>query len=1194
MHDEDQNQGQGINVKSNDADQPKDESSDDPHNSQINNVTAKSQGTGAHHDEADEPKHHKKSHTTREVTDPVTHLPIKIRDFTEADLKNSKDDAAAPDSAGARSASVASSKTQQSHGHAQASGQKAHEGLEQALPMPAYVDAQPEIARLLFKAMAASAVLISSTSLLSYFLMSWVFQIERVHMSTTLRYIAVAFCSILDVAVAIFILWSAAQWTQKKTKHLWDGEVSHTQKKDMDRQLAQEPSETVLWLNRLIGTIWPLVNPDLFISMADMLEDVMQASLPRFVRMVSVEDIGQGSEAVRILGIKIIPKGAANEDVAEDDPPKHDQSDMEGKAGAGQTDQNGNEQAGHSRDTKQEGHEDTQESDEGTSGSGMEAEQGEFVNVEIAFAYHANRQLKRFRDRAKNFHMLLAFYLPGHLKIPVWLELRGVVGTVRARLQLTSDPPFVTLCTMTFLGQPKVDISCVPLLKKGPNIMDLPFISNFVQSSIDAATAESVAPKSNIFDLQAMLSGDGIKKDTASRGIVVIRIHRAFDFKPGDTGIPVLSSSSSDPYVSVGWAKFGKPEWSSRVIVGEMHPYWEEQTALLVGPEELAADESLRVILWDSDRLTADDDLGRIELNLKQLMRNQQSDGKMWDRVDGFRALSAGEAMPGKLSWSVGYFSKTRLQDSQVQRQYNSDTINTVDELRNEVFKQAGRKLREAATDETEEVEQLKEQDFENTQAEVVSDSPPLEEYPSGILSIQIHQILGLQLEDISGHASNDREQDQLEGHQSDLPNSYCTVTLNHQRIYKTRVKPQNAQPFFNAGTERFVRDWRTASLFIAARDARVHEDDALLGFVNLPLAQLFRSRKASRLNGSFPLAGGIGYGRVKISLVFRSVQMQGLTKELGWDWGTLRIAPEVTASENLPKGLQAHRIKFRTSLGRVKMHSSSHKDHDVHDSSTDIVAKWTAKHDQPLMLPVRRRYAANMTIEFRTSSAILKDKTPAWAVLWLKDIPDQEEMTLSVPVFKGNLARARTNVLPEEECGERLGVLNIKLCFLRGLSKYHRGIAKKDPDVANVMEVLSSARDNGELDGVTGDATSDVDDSDSSESEDERKENRDPATSGGARHRAASSKRHHHGGQDGTDSSDDDGVKEEQEGGLLNDIKGYKRHSGQLHRTHRGIMQWKAPRTLKWMKHKAEGVAEDVGSLGRHKERQPGVETEV
>lgn len=63
-----------------------------------------------------------------------------------------------------------------------------------------------------------------------------------------------------------------------------------------------------------------------------------------------------------------------------------------------------------------------------------------------------------------------------------------------------------------------------------------------------------------------------------------------------------------------------------------------------MGPEEVNAEERIRIQLWDSDRTSADDDLGRIEVDLKELMHSPQSNGKMWDRTDGFLALEGAYA----------------------------------------------------------------------------------------------------------------------------------------------------------------------------------------------------------------------------------------------------------------------------------------------------------------------------------------------------------------------------------------------------------------------------------------------------------------------------------------------------------------------------------------------------------------------
>src|SRR5438128_2640803 len=86
------------------------------------------------------------------------------------------------------------------------------------------------------------------------------------------------------------------------------------------------------------------------------------------------------------------------------------------------------------------------------------------------------------------------------------------------------------------------------------------------------------------------------------------------------------------------------------------------------------------------------------------------------------------------------------------------------------------------------------------------------------------------------------------------MPNSYCHIILNNKKIYRTRTKPKNSKPFFNAGTERFVRDWRDSEVIVSVRDAREREDDPLMGLVYLPLKRMFAER--SQVVDNFPLLG--------------------------------------------------------------------------------------------------------------------------------------------------------------------------------------------------------------------------------------------------------------------------------------------------------------------------------------------------
>lgn len=49
------------------------------------------------------------------------------------------------------------------------------------------------------------------------------------------------------------------------------------------------------------------INPDMFIPMADMVEDIMQQSLPGFVDAVKIADIGQGTNPFRFIAFRGLP-----------------------------------------------------------------------------------------------------------------------------------------------------------------------------------------------------------------------------------------------------------------------------------------------------------------------------------------------------------------------------------------------------------------------------------------------------------------------------------------------------------------------------------------------------------------------------------------------------------------------------------------------------------------------------------------------------------------------------------------------------------------------------------------------------------------------------------------------------------------------------------------------------------------------
>jgi hypothetical protein len=1094
-------------------------------------------------------KKHKSERMEREVTDPVTHLPVRIFDFTDEALKEVKENeppsGSTPETYTGWKAKAKSDEQLKKEMESMREGQEA---LNKQFPPPEFTEVRRGLEDIEKKAFTAGLV---GIGIVVFSVLILERMLDAQHHSFTRRTVT---WTILGLAASAGV-WAVAagvrDWLSKRVNGVWEDEIWDADRSKLEADSSQHDAESVRWLNSLLASVWPLINPDLFVSLADTLEDVMQASMPKIVRMISVDDVGQGSEPIRVLGVRWLPTAAAARSVDGDGKlRKASDGGHNDRAVPGEGEVEESATQNDNKNKEESGKEQAQAVAEG-----MEAEDGDFINLEVAFAYRGRSNKQSMASRMKDMHLYLAFYLPGNLKFPVWVDLKGVVGTMRMRLQLTPDPPFFALCTITFLGQPKVQLSCQPLFKKMLNIMDLPLISKFVQSSVDAAMAEYVAPKSISLDLKDMLAGDDFKKDTNSKGVLVITIVRGYDFKAGDSGIPLLKEATSDPYISVGWAKFGKALWSTRLLTNEMNPVWEETAYLLVTPEEINVDERLRVQLWDSDRFTADDDLGRIEVDLKHLMKSEETNGKMHKRSDGFRALKKGQEMPGKLEWEVGYFSKTRIQDCQLKSQTYDPEIRTMAQLRDSVDAACANKLREASIKERDsdrdkrELEQQRAQELKATQDNMIISAPPPDNYPSGILSLVIHNITGLELEKLSKEDSSSDLPDQEEETGETLPSSYCNLIINHRKVFKTRTKPQNAKPFFNAGTERFIADWQNAEVHIGVRDSRVHEDDPLLGIVHLNLAELFKHR--SQINSFFPLTGGVGFGRVRLSLVWRSVQLQAPPEAIGWELGTLEVKPTIEPSSNLPDGLGDMRLKLSTNIGTAKMYPS--KKH----------AGWSAPRHRSHWLAVEKRYSTCLSIRFRNKK-VLGGNNAAFGVFWLKNIPDEEEREIEIPVWKGDFRRAIACSL--DECGEKVGSIKLKVRFWSGLGEAHSKWASGNPDLRNVVEVLETARDNldeeeaeveaGVVSNEGDDKTyahgaSDVDDSstDDDDNDDDDESNRRRPVSGHAKENDG-----HNAYND--DSNNNNNNKDSQ--GIVEHYRSRRRDQKVEHRRHRGVMQFK------------------------------------
>jgi len=362
-------------------------------------------------------KHRKVDGGGRVVTDPVTHLPVTIHDSTEKELKNVRDNNP-PAGSEPRSSITAAKDESQLHKETD-EAEREHRGMQKLFPPPEFQPVKEQMTNLYNRVMIIGLCLSALASLAIFYTSHWIRGYGS--KSYTSFIISTYVIPISGLAMSGAFLWVLQGWLRSKVDGIWDDELWEASKAQ-EHELVDSPTpESTQWLNSILASVWPLINPDLFTSLADMLEDVMQASLPKMVRMISVDDLGQGSEAVRILGVRWLPTGAASKSVSVDGKVKSDKNENSDRKASGEGElqsdtkpkgsgqQNGRANGGK-KDDQQE------ESDDQNIAEGMEGEEGDFVNMEVAFAYRVSSSGKGLKKKVKNAHLLLAFYLPGGIK----------------------------------------------------------------------------------------------------------------------------------------------------------------------------------------------------------------------------------------------------------------------------------------------------------------------------------------------------------------------------------------------------------------------------------------------------------------------------------------------------------------------------------------------------------------------------------------------------------------------------------------------------------------------------------------------------------------------------------------------------------------------------------------------------------
>jgi hypothetical protein len=205
------------------------------------------------------------------------------------------------------------------------------------------------------------------------------------------------------------------------------------------------------------------------------------------------------------------------------------------------------------------------------------------------------------------------------------------------------------------------------------------------------------------------------------------------------------------------------------------------------------------------------------------------------------------------------------------------------------------------------------------------------------------------------------------------------------------------------------------------------------------------------------------------------------------------------------------------------------------------------------------------------------------------------------------------------------VGEINLSLKFCRGLSRYHKKVAKHDKHLSDVFEVVETARfqmskdeqdtpgavrnkspsSNTKLSDATGEnkgscphAEGDSSNDSSSDSSSSSSASSTTTESPSRTQRLKDKLTHtrHTSLSKLTTGTPDDKAARNTTGNrnVIDSYQEYREHSKQINRRHRGVMQFKSARTMWWMKHKAEHLQDRIAGVFEHHERTTGIESEA
>jgi hypothetical protein len=248
-----------------------------------------------------------------------------------------------------------------------------------------------------------------------------------------------------------------------------------------------------------------------------------------------------------------------------------------------------------------------------------------------------------------------------------------------------------------------------------------------------------------------------------------------------------------------------------------------------------------------------------------------------------------------------------------------------------------------------------------------------------------------------------------------------------------------------------------------------------------------------------YPIVGGLGWGRIRISILWKPIDIDLPPRVSGYEVATLEITSIVAT--DLAKGYErGMSVVLETETDRFTL--SSGDSNDIRNGRSSISAsepdtptpkafsfddqaelEWEI--DRPIRLAVEYRHSCSFLVSFVVKGGVLKKKRVlGLASLRLSECADEEEVTRSLPIFATASVQEATSASrifelmqmgdngefaskprskPDEEVVARtklVGFVSITVKLRPGVSRAHRKLAKRDLRFKHVYEAWEAERE--------------------------------------------------------------------------------------------------------------------------------------